>query len=197
MENYYGKDSWLIEKYGDVNFASRSKIIKGTNQLLNENSKPLSYYKHQLQQVNLLNLECSKRHQALHKLGLSRKSVQNVQKEAFKHKILRELNSQGGPFTSSEEVQENLVNTKDIEKDVQSRLKKEVQYAKYTANKIEKTNSLFKLMNIQENKKRKLKSIQELSENLKIYFGKTSDQNDEQIDTLTKFKEELSKKKQN
>ena len=33
MENYCGKDSWLIEKYGDVNAASRSKIIKGTNQL--------------------------------------------------------------------------------------------------------------------------------------------------------------------
>ena len=64
-------------------------------------------------------------------------------------------------------------------------MKKEVQYAKYTANEIGKTNSLFKLMNIQENKKRKLKSIQELSENSKIYLGKTSEQNDEQIDTLT------------
>ena len=46
MENYCGKDSWLIEKYGDVNAASRSKLIKGTNQLLNKNSKLLSYYKH-------------------------------------------------------------------------------------------------------------------------------------------------------
>ena len=73
-----------------------------------------------------MELEWSKRQQALHKLGLSRKSAQNVQKEAFKHKILRELNSQGGPFTSSEEVQENLVNTKYIEKEVQSHLKKEV-----------------------------------------------------------------------
>ena len=51
--------------------------------------------------------------------------------------------------------------------------KKEVQYAMYTANKIDKNNSLFKLMNIQENKKCKLKSIQELSENLKMYYGKT------------------------
>ena len=135
--------------------------------------------------MNLLKLEWSKRQQALHKLGLSRKSARNVQKEAFKHKILRELKSQGGPFTSSEEVQEYLINTKDIEKDVQSRLKKEVQYAKYTANEIGKTNSLFKLMNIKENKKRKLKSIQELRKNSKIYLGKTSDQNDEQIDTLT------------
>ena len=41
------------------------------------------------------------------------------------------------------EVQEDLTNTKDIEKDVQSRLKKN-QYAKYTANEIEKNNSLFK-----------------------------------------------------
>ena len=39
MENYCGKDSWLIEKYGDVNGASKSKLIKGTNQSLNENSK--------------------------------------------------------------------------------------------------------------------------------------------------------------
>ena len=40
MENCCGKDSWLIEKYGDVNGASKSDLIKGTNQLLKENSKP-------------------------------------------------------------------------------------------------------------------------------------------------------------
>ena len=56
--------------------------------------------------MNLLKLEWSNRQQALHKLGLSRESAQYVQKEAFKHKILQELKSQGSPFTSSEEVQE-------------------------------------------------------------------------------------------
>ena len=40
MENSCGKDSWLIEKYGDVNGASKSDLIKATNQLLKENSKP-------------------------------------------------------------------------------------------------------------------------------------------------------------
>ena len=121
MENYCGKDSWL-EKYGDVNGASKSKLTKGTNQVLNENSKPWSSYKYQ-QQVNLLKLEWRKRQQALHKLGLIKKSAQNVPKEIFKHKILQELKSQGSPFTSSE-VQEDLTNTKDIDKDVQSRSKK-------------------------------------------------------------------------
>ena len=43
MENYCGKDSWLIEKYEDVNAASRSKIIKGTNQLLNKNSYSIAF----------------------------------------------------------------------------------------------------------------------------------------------------------
>ena len=66
------------------------------------------------------------------------------------------------------EVQEDLTNTKDIEKDVQSSLKKKIQYAKYTANEREKNNSLFKLMNIFKKIKCKLKSIQELSESLKI-----------------------------
>ena len=56
-------------------------------------------------------------------------------------------------------------------KDVQSHSKKE-EYAKYTENKIENY-SLFKLMNIQENKRPKLKSIQEFNDNLKIYYGKT------------------------
>ena len=56
MENCCGKDSWLIEKYGDVNGASKSDLIKGTNQLLKENSKPQSSYKYQ-QQVNISKLE--------------------------------------------------------------------------------------------------------------------------------------------
>ena len=100
MENYCGKDSWLIENNGDVNGTSRTKHIKDTNQF----SKPLSSLKYQ--QVNLLKLKWLKRQQALHKLGLIKKSAQNVPKEAFKHKILQELKSQGSPFTSSEEVQE-------------------------------------------------------------------------------------------
>ena len=58
------------------------------------------------------------------------------------------MKSQDGPFTSSEKVLEHLTDTKDIEKNILSRLKKEVQYAKYRARKIEKNNSLFKLMNI-------------------------------------------------
>ena len=49
MENYCCKDSWLIENDGDVNGASRTKHIKGTSQLLNENSKPLSSLKYQQQ----------------------------------------------------------------------------------------------------------------------------------------------------
>ena len=53
-----------------------------------------------------------------------------------------------------------------------SHVRKKEEYAKYTANKIENY-SLFKLMNIQENKRPKLKSIQEFSDNLKIYYGKT------------------------
>ena len=99
MENYCGKDSWLIENNGDVNgtLRTRTKHIKDTNQFLSS----LKY-----QQVNLLKLKWLKRQQALHKLGLIKKSAQNVPKEAFKHKILQELKSQGSPFTSSEEVQE-------------------------------------------------------------------------------------------
>ena len=33
MENYCGKDAQLIEKYGTVDGASRSKLIKGTEKL--------------------------------------------------------------------------------------------------------------------------------------------------------------------
>ena len=64
MENYCGKDSWLIENNGDVNgtLRTRTKHIKDTNQF----SKPLSSLKYQ--QVNLLKLKWLKRQQALHKL---------------------------------------------------------------------------------------------------------------------------------
>ena len=68
----------------------------------------------------------SNRQQELKKAGLDEKTAQQVQKEASKHKLLRNLKAVGGPFSSKEDVEDYMKTEKDEAK-MQRRLKEELQ----------------------------------------------------------------------
>ena len=193
MERYCGKDASLIDKFKTVEAASRAKIIKGSQDLMTKatNTKPLSEYRKKTQQIKELKLDWSQRQEALHQEGLSEKQAQIIQKEVFKNKVLRELKTVQGPFTCSEEV-DQFTNKDITENEKQNRLKLEIQYARETSVLIPKDHQMFKIMTTTD-AKRKIKSSSEFANNLKLLFGKTSEQIDENVDnTVNLFRSSIS-----
>ena len=61
-----------------------------------------------LKQVNQLKIKFKDRQNELHEAGLDEKAAQMVQKEAFKHKLLRNLKADGGPFDSVEDIEKYM-----------------------------------------------------------------------------------------
>ena len=77
------------------------------------------------------------------------------------------------------------------EKHKHKRLKLEVQYAKATSVLLSKTDLIFRIMNV-KNGKKTTKSDEEFADNLKILFGKTQDQDPDEVDTMELFRRAIS-----
>ena len=71
------------------------------------------------------------------------------------------------------------------------KLKLEVHYAKATSVLLSKTDLIFCIMNV-KNGKRTTKSAEEFAENLKILFGKTQNQDPDEVDTMELFRRAIS-----
>ena len=112
MESYCRTDAVFIEKFGTVEAASRRKILKETQKLVNDSptDKHLSMYNEKLRKIKLLKFNWKKRQEELHQQGLSEKAAQLLQKESSKNKILRNLKEDGGPFTRTEEIELYVMN---------------------------------------------------------------------------------------
>ena len=89
--------------------------------------------------------------------------------------ILESLKEDGGPFTSAEQIDEYLKCKKDV-KTKSNRLRNEVVYARDTSPSLPKSNSVFRIFTT-ENKKRKMLSVDQFANNLKILLGKRSQRN--------------------
>ena len=179
-----------IDKLGTVEAASRRKLLKGTQHLMEENTaKSLSSYRPKLEKLITLKIEWKEWQKQLQKAGLDEKAAQQVQKESFKHKLLRNLKEDGGPFTSVEDV-ESYMRREISEKEKQKRVKMEVQYARATSVRMDQKDQLFKIMTVREGKRQTMSSA-EFSENLRLYFGKTADQDLNQVDTAELFRQAI------
>ena len=75
----------------------------------------------------------------------------------------------------------------------QKRFKAEVQYFRETCLLFDKSNSLFKLMNV-NGSSRKQKTSEEFARNLKLLFGKTITQENESTASISLFRDALSKR---
>ena len=58
---------------------------------------PLSAYKGKLAKINKLKLMWNSRQQQLHQEGVTERAAQLIQKDSFKHKLLRNLKELDGP----------------------------------------------------------------------------------------------------
>ena len=112
------------------------------------------------------------RQKELQTYGLTKKEADLLKIENRKLNILDKLKSQGGPFTSDEQVQKYLDNSKDSTKEKLSRMKDEVTYARDTCSSLPKSNPIFRIMKTQGTTRRMLTS-EEFGNNLKALLGKT------------------------
>ena len=96
---------------------------------------------------------------------------------------MRNLKEDGGPFTRTEEIEMYVNNQVIEEKNKQKRLKLEVQCAKAMSVLLSKTDLVFRIMNV-KNGKKTTKSTEEFADNLKILFGKTQEQDPDEVDTM-------------
>ena len=162
-------------------------MFKGTQHLVKDTAEPLSAFRPQQKQVNQLKIKFKDRQNELHQAGLDEKAAQMVQKEAFQHKLLRNLKADGRPFDSVEDI-EKYMRTEKSEKEKQKRLKMEVQYCRDTSARLLHSNKLFNIMKPKGQGKKETLSSSQFSKNLKLYFGKVSDQQDQQVDTVDLFR---------
>ena len=119
---------------------------------------------------------------------MDKKETNLLHVENRKLNILDKLKSQGGPFTSAEQIQEYLVNTKNPSKVKLNRMKDEVTYARDTCSSLPKSNPIFRIFNT-HGRKRTMLTPEEFGNNLKILFGKTQQRH---TVTLDDFREALA-----
>lgn len=132
-----------------------------------------------------------KSHQAeLQEVASSRKDEQNLHIENRKLEILQFLKSKGGPFTNTSEIDAYLKDSSIPQKEKQKRMKKEVMYARDSCVSLPHTNSVFKMLQVNSDGKRKMLSAEEFGKNLKTLFGKA---NSKQSVTFQDFHDALSK----
>ena len=118
----------------------------------------------------------NERQAVLKAAGLSAKESTQLQKESRKMKILASLKEQGGPFTCAEEIDEFLSSELD-EEQRKKRMKNEVIYARDSTRSIPAAAVLFRIMKIDDGKRRTL-TPEEFAENLKVILGKQNDKSD-------------------
>ena len=90
-----------------------------------------------VQELKDIKYQWSERQKELQTIGLNEKEANLLKIENRKLNILDILKLKGGPFTSDEQVQKYLDNSKDLPKEKLCRMKNEVTYARGTCSSLE------------------------------------------------------------
>ena len=173
MERQCGDTDHRLKKKSSLNVVTRGTILKNTASL--RGSVPTSEFRKMgpiVRELTKIKCQWSERQKELQTYGLTKKEADLLKIENRKLNILDKLKSQGGPFTSDEQVQKYLDNSKDSTKEKLSRMKDEVTYARDTCSSLPKSNPIFRIMKTQGTTRRMLTS-EEFGNNLKALLGKT------------------------
>ena len=121
---------------------------------------------------------------------MTQKAAQFVQKDAFKHKLMRSLKELGGPFTCEEEVDRYMESRAE---DKQKRLKMEIQFLRATSKLLSHNDTMFRIMETKDGGKRHTRSPESFAGSLRLYYGKGVDQGAHEVDTTELFRKVLMK----
>ena len=189
MERPCGDTDYRLKKKSSFDAATRGTILKQTSIL--RGSVPSSEFRKMcpvVQEIAEIKYQWNTRQQELQSIGLDKKEANLLQVENRKLNILDKLKKQGGPFTSDEQIQVYLVDSKDPLKVKLSRMKDEVTYARDTCSSLPKSNPIFRIFNTQ-GRKRTMLTPEDFGNNLKILLGKTQQRH---TVTLDDFREALT-----
>ena len=172
QERQCGDIDHRLKKKASLNASSRGAVLKGTLKLIDDSDRNFRRMSNKtVQNIRVLKAQWSERQLTLKQAGLTSKEAQRLHVEVRKLNILEQLRNEGGPFTSTEEVDEYLQNA-DIAVDTKAkRMRKEVTYARDSCVSLPKTHKMFKIFDTSF-KPRRLLTPQQFGENLKILLGK-------------------------
>ena len=121
--------------------------------------------------LDSIKVDWKERQLELQKIGLTKKEANNLHVENRKLNILEKLKQQGGPFTSSEQIDIYIKSKSDDNKKKVRRMRDEVTYARDTSKSLPKSSPLFKIFNTTAGRRR-LMTAEEFGANLMILLGK-------------------------
>ena len=90
--------------------------------------------------------------------------------------ILDRIKVQGSPFSSAEEIDNNLLTTDDNPETKTNHMRVEVTYARDASSSLPKNSPVFRIM-IKEGGRRKLLTLEQFAQNLKVLLGKRHQRN--------------------
>ena len=173
MENACGKVGHRTKKNRHLEATSRSIIIQGTTALREKFGGTFRSYRQATLEVKEAKTIYSKKQVQIAGEKMTTKQMNNLKIEGRLVQQVGMLKEWGGPFTSSQEI-DDFLNSKDIDGKVKvKRMKTEVMHARDTSLSLPKGNAVFRIrsMKLPGHKSRQLTPA-EFGENLKILLNK-------------------------
>jgi hypothetical protein len=181
MERLCGQMDTRISGRGNIETASRGLVLKHSAHLVEELSpEQRSHFRKMGANVAAYKKSAKDwiiKQKSIEVENLAKKEGDALKKEAKKLATLNILKRHGGPFSSLEEVESFLNHYKLGEKDVDTRLKLEVTYARDSSVSLPRSSDVFRIFKTTGRgikSTRRLLTGEEFANNLKQYFGKTS-----------------------
>ena len=176
MERQCGDTDQRLKKKPNINTVSRGTVLKETKFLRKDISSEYRSMGPVVKIMDNIKATWKKRQLELEKIGLTRKEAYNLHVENRKLNILEKLKERGGPFTSSEQIDDYLQSQEDDKAKI-NRLRDEVVYARDTSSSLPKANPVFRIFQTTEGRKRKMFTVEQFGNNLKILLGKKNQRN--------------------
>ena len=193
MEWLMGKTDYIFQKLQALPAASRSIILQKTRPLREMSQGPsFRSFKEQVEAKMDLEVEWNRKVAEKFKEDADKKQETALGQERKRILLLESLKLSNGPFTNAEEVEEYL--KLDIpEKEKQTWMKKEVQFARESSTTLPRVDPLFKIQVTLPTKKRRDKTANEFGESLMCYLGRKADRAVMEYQTFQATLREISK----
>lgn len=188
MERQCGDTDQRLKKKASLDPVARGTVLKETSKLRTNINSDFRKMGSVVKQLDEIKFKWKLRQQELQAVGLSKKEANNLRIENRKLNILEKLKTQGGPFTSEEEISAYLSTTKDDYKLKSQRMRDEVTYARDTSLSLPKSSPVFHIFSTEGGKRRML-SPEQFAQNLKTLLSK---KNQRSIVTLADFQKALN-----
>ena len=176
MERQCGDTDHRLKKKASLGTVSRDSVLSQTQNLRGQVSRDYRNMGNVVKIMDDMKPEWKVKEKDLQEIGLSQKESNLLHIENRKLAILDRIKAQGGPFSSTEEIENCLLTTDDNLKTKTNRMRDEVTCARDTSSSLPKNNPVFRIMTT-EGGRTKLLTPEQFAQNLKVLLGKRNQRN--------------------